>query len=350
MNLRYLQSLSSEISQIQIIGKSVELYGAINHVMGLIRSGSDLKLLVLHYDDDFVSRIEETELIEESGCSPEIQTNRLRVHGDRSIEPVKGLYSGCRKLLIGNYEFTSDTTEHSRCNPQDWRALTIFTEFLKHGWNPEGLEDRNIEHLFLATIHLEGEYHSIPEVGKSPVLEFDYYPDYEEFLVEEPLRLSFHSEYPYALQFKNKQTSEEHQVLIHAAYPYDIWKEIMKTFDEPSLLEGLSAEQIAHAKAEFEVQLAAICPKGMHFPMIEYECEQELSLQFHSSAWLEAKPVHTHSSIGFLVKPEHERASSGLPMKAAVIQEPISPDTDSIEVELFKCIRQIQREKVTLVD
>ncbi|MHB8124590.1 MAG: hypothetical protein ACYDEJ_02930 [Desulfitobacteriaceae bacterium] len=43
--------------------------------------------------------------------------------------------------------------------------------------------------------------------------------------------------------------------------------------------EQFSPEELAQSKADFEGRFSAMCPKGMCYSVIEYECEEDISLQ-----------------------------------------------------------------------
>jgi len=47
----------------------------------------------------------------------------------------------------------------------------------------------------------------------------------------------------------------------------------MNNFNDPRLKEQFTAEELEKSKRDFESRFAAICPRGMCFPVIEYECK-----------------------------------------------------------------------------
>ena len=107
-------------------------------------------------------------------------------------------------------------------------------------------------------------------------------------------------------------------------------------FDNPRMIEQFSPEELARNKSQFEERFSKMCPKGMSYPVVEYECEEEISLQFYSKRWLEAEPIHNNSAMGFLIKPDEPTGELGMKLKAAVIQEPVAANTASLEAELFQ--------------
>ena len=120
-----------------------------------------------------------------------------------------------------------------------------------------------------------------------------------------------------------------------------MWEEMGKTFADPRLGDYMTSEEIAQAKLDFEKKFQKICPKGMYFPVIEYECDEDISLMFYSKSYLDAKPLHSNSGMAFILRPDQPTGISGLKLKAAVIQEPVPADTNIIEAELFQYTRTL---------
>jgi len=114
----------------------------------------------------------------------------------------------------------------------------------------------------------------------------------------------------------------------------DIWEETMKSFDDPLLAEQFAASERNKHKADFERHFTAICPKDMCFLVIEYECEEDISLRFQSREWLNATIQDNISCMGFLIKPEKKTGILGLPLKTSIMAEPISKNCVIIDTEL----------------
>jgi hypothetical protein len=74
----------------------------------------------------------------------------------------------------------------------------------------------------------------------------------------------------------------------------------------------------------------------MYYPVIEYECEEDISFQFYSKRWLDEEPIHNNSAMIFFMKSDEPTGKLGLKLKAAVIQEPMAANTVTIEAELFQ--------------
>jgi hypothetical protein len=335
MNIRSLKESLSRIDEIRIISKGTEINGVICNVAALVRYGSQLRLIILEYDEEYRQNIEEMEIEEICEITHAYEINRIRLKGK---EEAKQPFRPVESVLIGNVEFEISGSE-SRClNAQDWESILFLSELLKNGWNPDGIDYQNIDYIFLTSYELVGEFDRIPDFESNPLLHFTMRDDNISYLVEQPVSLVVNGQYSNKLWFKNKESGEEHWAQINSVHLHDMWAEMEKSFSDNKLLEHMTKEQIYEAKKHFEETFIEICPKGMCYPIIEYECEESVSLQFYTKKFLDSKPVHSNgaSSIGFIMRPEKTTGILGMKLKATIIQEPVPADTIGIEAELFQ--------------
>ena len=334
MNIKYLQELLSRIDEIKIIGKNAEIEGVVCNVAALVRYGLQLRLIILEYDEHFQEQIEELEISELCEVPPAPETNRMMLKRDRisAFQPFRAIKS----ISVGDSEFEVSGSESRRLNIQDGESILFLSELLRNGWNPEGIDYQNIGMIFLTSIELIGDFTGIPEFENNAKLHFTMRDDTASYLVEKPVILTVNGEYPEKLWFKNEEAGEEHWTQINRVYLLDMWADMEKTFSDPKILEQMTKEQISEAKKRFEEDFIKICPKGMYYPIVEYECEDCISLEFHNKKYLESKPVRTNGSIGFIMRPDKNTGILGMKLRAAVIQEPVDADTGIIEAELFK--------------
>ncbi|NLY71096.1 MAG: hypothetical protein GX076_05380 [Clostridiales bacterium] len=338
MNIRYLHEILSRIEEIRIIGKTTKVDGVICNVMGIVRYGTEMRLLILQYNELFEQVCEEREAEELCNDIPSMPlTNRMRLRTDERIDAINPFQS-VSKVFIDEKEFEVYSSEYRRLSTQDWDIILTISRFLNNGWQPDGIGYQNIDMLFLTSLKLEGDYVSIPTFDEKPKLHFITAPSTVVHQVEKPVTLVIGGKYPDKLLFLDATTSEEHWVQINRVYLLDIWEEMDKTFADPRIQDLMSSEEIAQARLNCQKHLLEICPRGMYFPVIEYECEENITLQFYSKSFLDAKPLGGSGSMAFLIRPDKPRGILGLKLKAAVIQEPIPANTSKIEAELFQCI------------
>lgn len=334
MNIGYLHEILSRTEEIKVIGKSVKVDGVLCNVMGIVRHGMEMQLFILQYDESFPFRMEENEAAEMSDTPSRPESNRMILRGDRKIDAINPFHS-VSKVYIDEREFAVDSSERRRLSTQDWEHILMIAKFLNHGWKPNEIDDQSMDMLFLTGLKLEGDYASIPDFSQNSELRFTMGPHSVIHPVEKPMTLVVGGEYPDKLLFQDAATGEEHWVQINRVYLSDMWEEMDKVFANPKLREQMTDEEIHRARLDFEKKFIEVCPKGMCLPVIEYECEEDISLQFFSKAYLDAKPLQG-SSMGFIVRPEQRTGILGLTLKAAVIQEPVPANTNTIEAELFQ--------------
>jgi len=74
---------------------------------------------------------------------------------------------------------------------------------------------------------------------------------------------------------------------------------------------------------------------------IEYECEDAVSLNFHSKQWLDSPLEYKNSASLFVFTDTENRVGKhGKMLKMAIIQEPFPPDTVEVEAEIFSYCEQ----------
>lgn len=333
MNIKYLQELLSRIDEIKIIGKTAEINGVVCNVAGVVRYGMQLRLIILEYNEQFRQQIEEREISEICEVRQAPETNRIRM---KSRDKVFNPFMSIKIVSIGDIEFEVSGSEGQRLNVQDGESILLLSELLRNGWNPDGIDYQNIDMLFLTSIELVGEFTKIPDFENNTLLHFVMRKDSVSYLVEKPVTLIVNGEYPEKLWFKNEENGEEHWAQINKVYLNDMWVEMEKSFSNPKLLEQMTEEQIANVKKDFEERFIEICPRGMCYPIVEYECEESISLEFYTKKFLESKIVHKNSGMGFIVGSDKSTGTLGMKLRAAIIQEPVEVNTTRIEAELFQ--------------
>ncbi len=340
MNIRCLYESLSCINEIKVIGKNVEAEGTTSNVMGIVRHGMEMRLLILQYDKSFQQRIEETEAAELFDTPGRPESNRMMMRSDKKID-VNNPFQSVLTVFIGDREFRVDSSEHRRLSTQDWEQILVIAQFLNGGWQPNEIDYQNINMLFLTSLKLDGEYLSIPDFNQTSELHFVMGPRNVVHQVEKPITLVIGDKYPDKFIFRDATTDVEHWVQINRVYLADMWEEMERVFSNPKLQEQMTSEEITHTRLDFEKKFIDVCPKGMCFPVIEYECEEDISLQFYSKDFLDAKPLHRSNSMGFILRTDQPAGILGLKLKAAVIQEPVPANTNSIEAELFQYIHTV---------
>ncbi|MBP7222336.1 MAG: hypothetical protein KBA50_03710 [Sedimentibacter sp.] len=347
MNIKYIQNLLSKLDEIKIIGKTVEINGVICSIAGIVRYGQKLRLVIFEYDEVYRQKVEEMEMSEPCEVR-EQETNRSILKGRGRIETTNP-FRTIKSVCIDEMEFEISVTESRFLSFKDGESVLFLSELLRNGWNPESIDYQSIDMLFLTSIEFAGDFDKVPGLDDNAKLHFIMSKDNVSYLVEQALTLTVNGEYPEKLLFKNKEDSEEHWVQINKVYLMDMWSDMERNFSDPKLLEQMTKEEIDEAKRNIEKSFIEVCPKGMYYPVIEYESEDDISLEFHTKKFLDSKPVHHgNGSIGFIIRPDKATGILGRELKAAIIQEPVLGNTDIIEAELFQYYKTVTPKEIIL--
>lgn len=333
MNIKYLQDLLSRIGEVKVIGKYKEIGNVVCNIAGIVRYSSKLRLIILEYDEQYRQQVEEREIAELSDLTQAPETNRMMLkRRDEVTQPFRFIES----VIMGDIKFDVIGSESRRISSQEGESILFLSELLRNGWNPEGIDYQNMDMLFLTSIELAGDFTKIPNFDKNTQLRFIMGWDTDTYLLEEPITLVVEGKYNEKLWLNNKDTKEAHWAQINRVYLMDMWDEMEKTFSNPKLLEHMTKEEIPKAKKDFEEKFLQICPKGMCYPVVEYESEEDISLQFYTKQYLDSLPANNNGGIGFIIRPEKSTGILGKKLKAAIIQEPVPANTVTIQAELFQ--------------
>ncbi|AFQ44276.1 hypothetical protein [Desulfosporosinus meridiei] len=336
MNFQVLQNQLSQIKELVVISRNAELDGLICHIMGMVRrDDGNLQMLILQYDEAYRERLEIAEIAVLTASPGEPITNRIDQRGDRNLKPTLR-FNSVEKVSFGDLELTTNESGYGKCGKEQWDKVALFTQFLLKGWSPVGIDTQDIGAMFLTNLTFVGTYEAIPTFDIEAPIRFSMRRDSIRHLVEKPVTLTVGSEYPDKLYFTDKVSGEQHWVQINSVTLCDMWMEMSKIFDNHRLKEQVSPEELARSKAEFEERFSGICPKGMFYPVIRYECEEDIFLEFYSKLWLDAEPIHKNSALSFFMKTDEPIGKLGMKLKAAMIQEPMMANTVNIEAELFQ--------------
>ncbi|KPU42469.1 hypothetical protein OXPF_42540 [Oxobacter pfennigii] len=348
MNFELLQAAMPAFDELRIINKSIVKEGSAIQIAGLIRQGKTLKLYALQFDE----QVYEAELLaEEQELSKPSRkkslTNRQKICNVNKVE--YGIPMTCiQSINIGTQEFKISCISSYRLNDNDFKPVFLIAEFIKNGLKPcSRLALRDFSHLIFAEIELEGEYENIPFGNQMGGVMLRFGNNHiRQYPVGKRMRLNTGRNYSRSFQFKDKQSERIHRFYIHRVYLMDIWEEIERSFSDPRHLERMSEVDLLKMKKSFFEQLEVICPRGMYFPVIEYEAEDDISFEFHTVEYLNSRHeiLSKNGSIGIIITPDQPIGRHGMKLKSAVIQSPVSKETEMLYVELLRYNQIIKHE------
>ncbi len=386
MDLRFFQKLyeHSIFDEVKAIGKDIVIEGHHGHILGMTRKDKQVRLYILELcepPEDLESCAKYGVQAREAFCEEQECENRKASHAESDYEMQKvhhrkscmedthreqmkhsmklernrGFFMHIRSLQVGNSVLeTTGATSGNMQNGDYSEAYLLFTQFLRAGWRvAENSPFYTVswKRLAITNIELCEEMEQLPEWSDEVWITYDTSP--KEHAVELPITLEIGKSED--LKFSS-QDGRDVICYINGVYLTDVWAEEEKKFADPTyqerMLQHVSVEQLEQMKEQLFEGLAQICPKGMCFPVIEYECMENVGLRFMDKEYLDSteKPCKgSTTSILMMMKPDAENGSHGLKLRACVIQTPVEPGTERVEAELFSYTEGIEKRKMRLV-
>lgn len=340
MDFRLFQKLwkSAEFDEIKIIGKDVEKEGRMYHIMALLRKEKKVMLSVLELCEPLEQKEHHFE---------EIRRNQMKQRIES--ETNSSFFMRIRSFQCGEAIYEVSGANSGNCQNGDFaEAYLLFIKLMQEGWSiPETSFFYEVpwEHLSLTQVELRDEMELLPEWGDEIEVSFDTRT--EEGVLGLPVTLEVGKKKEINFTLKNGKNAV---CYLHRVYLLDVWEEEQRKMEDPAyrkrMLLHMTEAEFEQMKEHIFEALLTICPKGMCFPVVEYECTENVGLQFFEKEYLDTieKPKNGSTSVILMrTKPEEEIGSHGLKLRACAIQVPVEKTTESMEAELFSYIEIIQR-------
>lgn len=160
--------------------------------------------------------------------------------------------------------------------------------------------------------------------------------DHKRYLLNTECKAGFDSSYAIKNTFYNPMTLKNCVYYLQPLYLYDIWEETRLMF-EAEHFKNFSKEQIEQMKKSSYDGLKEICPKGKKLAMLKYETDDNISLDFYSKEFLDAKVTrsNTASASVFIFSPDEKIGPNGLKNKMCMIKAVDEEELNEIDIELF---------------
>jgi hypothetical protein len=344
MNIGLLKSFFAPKTERFVLEKAFEVNGVLCHVIGAESTDGKWSLFALHHDETMIAERMPEQDVRVQFTNREVMRRSGR-HED--FNPLSHVGS----VVVDGCSFEVSGLRSHRLGAHEWKGTIALYEFLKSGWAAVGVENIEFEEMFLTRIKLSGDGDSNIKLNPNPKskLRFVMRSHTVAHLVEKPVTLTIGEDDQDKIWFSDAKTGERLWFQINRVYLMDIHVDLLKNFDDPRMLEHLSPEQISEAKKDMANRLSEICPKGMFFPVVEYECEDDVFLQFYGKAHLDDAPKSGGAAIGIIMGPDKPIGKQGLKLKSGLIHEPVSADIMQFEAELFHYSRMIKVDDIELL-
>lgn len=311
-------------------------------IVGIKRTKKETILVALEKVDDGLDAAQASEYMRFENEGPHRFTNRTVMK--RHSEPrVQHGYHHLRKVFIDGHDFDVKSYETRRIMQTELESVLDLYEFMRAGWSSDVFDHAVMDGLMIIRATLSGDGIEKFKPSNLSEITFERHPYPEHHYVEKPMTLAIGEDFPDKIYFEATDSHEKQWAQIHRVSLTDIYETLETNLNDPKMLEHASPEQLTNMKREMERNFQSICPRGMHLPVIEYECEADITLQFYHLDYLEAKPSSGGvSAFGFIMGSDQQVGKWGYPIKVCVIQHAVPKETESIDVELFSFSRMMK--------
>lgn len=329
MNFNYLKNMQPIYDELKVIDKKTSIDGIIIEILGMVLYEKKLTLYAIQYDENtWLAELDAKE--QPKKYVRRHKTNRQRLMKKSEIE-YQIPFQHISTIEMGGKVFKVSGGTSSRLSDDDFQMTLLVNEFMREGFRASiNIEYVNFSGLMLTALDLEGEFEQIPLTGGAENILLVQGKNFRSYSVRKKMTLGVNKKYPRAFTCGNGENA--FKFYINRVYLMDLKAEMEKIFENPELLEKISAEELKQAKKESDKHVRELCPKGRLLPVIEYETEKA-SLQIYSREYLNAEPSCQSSSFGLLM--DEKTGAHGLTLKAAALETAVPEDTDEINVEIL---------------
>ncbi len=327
------------------IGQTIRREDLLCHLAGLEldREGA-LHLLALELDPEYGDWLD----AQNSSCSCKEKpplTRRQALSICENPPFRRAVEGGVREIFFGERGL----------KPSQWEAeygaesqAALFFRLLDQGWDPGELAQWRLDRLAFSRWTFEGGYERIPDVDCQAPIRFVMEGRQKAHLVELPLRLAV-GQGTEKITVTDKTSGETFWIQILQTRLENMWRKMENVFAEHRRRGQIPPEHIDQMEAKFQRDFASICPRGMVYPVIEYQCQGDFQLDFYLRDYLDSPEQSSGAAMVFLTRPEQNQTPEGRNIQAAVLQQPVAPDTGEIQAELF-CRYVVEEGRVVTTD
>lgn len=328
MKLSYLEGIPREWRQVLPIGRTARHDGKKYHIVGMALEDKLILYILEPFDE------KEYEMQKKKG--PRTQRKIQKQHDRHTLS-----YLDCGELVLGAKKLRIQGGSGSplRYASEDYRTICLFVDMMRAGWKvPAWLEEEDWCNLQLVALTIPN-VKRLPKYSSEMPIILKHRRSSIRHFPEKTLTLTVGK--PRSFSFVDHQ-GDKVQCHINNVALIDMWENTAKELSNPAYirkaLKKVTPERLQELKDLRYRALTQNCPEGMCYIGIEYECSKDFSLQFCTKQYLKSLPVSQGRSAVFLLtnlKPDKETGAHGLPLKGAVMQTPVPPDTAKIPAELF---------------
>ncbi len=342
-----------QYDEIRIIGWDVTLLGKTAHLAAMMRRKDQLELCLLVQEEEKketekgLEKEENAVSLFQSGSNREL----MKQHSNSQN------WACIQRLEIDGTAFDSLGSSFGALNTCDLSTSYLMAKLADAGWRlPKDhlLLCQNWEEQPVQLMHCRFFCPSaqLPDMAQAKVtVTWHSFPVW--YQIEQPVRLvtgdageDQDGQTKLAFSIAGQDgTAQEGICYINRVSLQDMWETEEQRFADPQfqkqMLASLSQEEFEAMKQQSLEMLGQICPRGMCFPVVEYECTLDVSLEFYTQDYLNAVPKSSSASIMYLSDQEEAAGKHGLRLRSYILESPVPPETTEVPAELFRAVQTI---------
>lgn len=337
MDIQTIRSSMHKFEEAMFLGMELEAVGIPVLLAGIMRERKRVQLYFYAAGMDSVysqERCTDVEKKRQRGTLTKREELLWQLEGQAQEFDLLDMLRGIR-VAGKEYEFRSGSG--SGLAEYNLEGRTLVYQFLCEDVPFGFLEQTDLSNMQYAVVDLEGEYGEIPfsrqELGQ---LELLTSPRHFHIPVKHGIKAPIGAQEGMGRTFYCEGLQREVTYYINNIYLVDTLADYEKKY------EGQKAAGAVGEDSElFYGCIKEICPPGMRNIIVEYECDDAF-LEFYTKNQLKEKVKMTGSPVTFFLagSPREEEGMHGKRMKVCVIQYPVEPDIQEIELELLGAIVQ----------
>lgn len=320
----------SYYDEIKVIGKEVKKEDKPYHIIGMTLKEKKAHLYVL----ELTKALSEREPWRE-------KTPRESMKDNMEEDKNSSFFMHIRKFKDDDKIYETAGAVSGTIEQGDFcEAYMLFMRMHEAGWSineESAFIDIPWENIALTNIEFREEYDKLPQWSEN--MEVTILPVPANVFIEKPMELECGKTMETEFSLKD---GTQAVCYIEKVELMDVWAEQEKKFSDKDyrekMLQHMSEEEFEQMKKQFWEILEEHCPRGKYYLAIEYECSEDISLNFYDREYLDTIPKPhsgSASSLFMRTKPEKEIGKHGFKARGCVIQKPLDGDVKRLEAELF---------------
>ena len=337
MNIQMIRSCMHNFEEVIFLGKEVDAAGTLVLAAAAAREEKCVQIYLFGVGEDarvFQERLVKMEKKRRRGtlAKREELLAELEENGTCLLNLIRGV-----RVAGKDYEIRSGSG--SGLEEYNLEGRMLLYQFLYRNVSFGFLEEQDFSMMQYAVLELEGEYEKLPFSREAlDTLELLPQPRHYHISVKQKIKAPIGEQTGRMRKFFCAELQKEIPYCINCI-------SLVDTFSSYEEKYRKGKEEGHFSQEDYEMfcsHLREICPPGMRNLMVEYECE-EASLEFYAKEQLKEKvKISTGAAVSFFLagRTEKKEGMHGMGMKSCMIQYPMRPDTQEVEMELLRAFVQ----------